>query len=280
MKYNMSSPLSAHEVGEGFPVLIVHGWQGEGKVEELDFEPIFVEAPGFLRIYVDLPGMGSTPGDSIQSLDEIYLRLANFIDSRLQKSRFALIGTSIGGYLARALAQKYHGQVDGLVLRVPVIEPQYSKRDLDPYSSLVENKELMSTMSNEDKKLLGDVIVQTPIYIQTLRAKIIKIHLPAEKAADKTILDPIRDDPQRYRLSIALIDEDTKFFAPTLVICGRQDGVVGYRDSLRLLELYPRSTFAILDRGTHGLPIDETGVFKGLVRDWIFRVNEWRGRAD
>lgn len=51
-------------------------------------------------------------------------------------------------------------------------------------------------------------------------------------------------------------------------------------DSLRLLELYPRSTYVVLDRGTHGLPIDETSVFEALVRDWINRVNEWRGRTD
>lgn len=135
-------------------------------------------------------------------------------------------------------------------------------------------------MSTEDKNLLGNVLVQTPAYIQTLKAKYKKVYVPAERAADKKTLDPIREDPQRYLLSIPLDDESAKFLAPALVICGRQDGVVGYRDSLRLLELYPRSTYAVLDRGTHGLPIDETGVFEALVRDWIFRVNEWRDRTD
>lgn len=276
----MASTLSAYEIGEGFPVLIVHGWQAEGKVEELDFEPIFAKAPGLLRIYVDLPGMGATPADNVKNLDDIYLRLANFIDSRLQKSRFALIGSSCGGYIARAIAQKYHDQVDGLLLRVPVIEPDNNKRDLDPYSPLVENKEVMSNLSTEDKNLLGNVLVQTPDYVQTLKAKFDEVYLPAERATDKKALDPIRDDPQRYRLSTPFIDENIKFLAPTLIICGRQDEVVGYRDSLRLLELYPRSTFAVLDRGTHGIPIDETGVFEALVRDWIFRVNEWRDRTE
>lgn len=90
----------------------------------------------------------------------------------------------------------------------------------------------------------------------------------------------IRADPQRYRLSFDLDDEKAKFFAPTLVVCGRHDEGVGYRDSLRLLELYPRSTFVVLDRGTHALPVDEGGIFGALVRDWIFRVGEWRARSD
>lgn len=276
----MESHLSAHEIGEGLPILVIHGWQMQGKVEELDFEPIFLKTSGYRRIYVDLPGMGTTPANNIKDLDEIYLRLVQFIDARLEKSRFLVVGSSCGGYLARAIAQKYVEQVDGLLLRVPLIEPDNSMRDLDSFEPLVANKQLMLDISAEDRTLLGDVLIQTPAYVQALKAKFKEAYIPAEEAADNKVLDPIREDPRRYQLSIPLDNGNAKFPAPTLIISGRQDGVVGYRDSLRLLELYPRSTYVVLDRGTHGLPIDETGVFEALVRDWITRTNEWRGRAD
>lgn len=276
----MEPTLSAHEIGEGLPVLIIHGWQMEGRVEELDFEPIFNKTPGLRRIYVDLPGMGKTPADNVKDLDDMYHRLVQFIDSRLGRSRFLLVGSSCGGYLARAIAQQYSEQVDGLLLRVPLIEPEDSMRDLDTFKPLVANQQLMSNISAEDRALLGNVLVQTPVYVQTLKAKYEKSILLAEQAADNKVLDPIRADPHRYRLSFSLDDEDAKFFAPTLIVCGRQDESVGYRDSLRLLELYPRSTYVVLDRGTHGLPIDETSVFEALVRDWITRAEEWRGRTD
>ncbi|CAI7674423.1 unnamed protein product [Penicillium palitans] len=266
----MASILSAHEIGEGLPVLIIHGWQMEGKGEEVDFEPIFNKTPGLRRIYVDLPGMGTTPANNVKDLDEIYHRLVQFIDSRLGSSRFLLVGSSCGGYLA----------LDGLLLRVPLIEPKDSMRDLDAFSPLVANEQLMSNLPAEDKKLLRNVLIQTPAYIKTLKAKYEEVYVPADKAADNEVLDPIRADPDRYQLSFSLDDKSAKFFAPTLVVCGRQDDNVGYRDSLRLLELYPRSTYAVLDRGTHGLPIDETGLFEALVRDWIIRVEEWRGRTD
>ncbi|KAJ5957173.1 hypothetical protein N7501_011452 [Penicillium viridicatum] len=272
--------LSAHEIGEGLPILIIHGWQMEGKGEEVDFEPIFNKTPRLRRIYVDLPGMGTTPANNVKDLDEIYHRLVQFIDSRLGSSRFLLVGSSCGGYLARAIAQKYIDQVDGLLLRVPLIEPKDSMRDLDAFSPLVANEQLMSNLPAEDRELLGNVLIQKPAYVKTLKAKYEEVYLPAEKAADNEVLDPIRADPDRYRLSFSLDDKSAKFFAPTLVVCGRQDDNVGYRDSLRLLELYPRSTYAVLDRGTHGLPIDETGLFEALVRDWIIRVEEWRGRTD
>jgi pimeloyl-ACP methyl ester carboxylesterase len=79
----VDSLLFAHEIGEGLPVLIIHGWEMDGKVEERDFEPIFTKALGFLRIYVDLPGMGTTPANNVKDLDDIYFRLVQFIDARL-----------------------------------------------------------------------------------------------------------------------------------------------------------------------------------------------------
>ncbi|KAJ5755414.1 alpha/beta hydrolase [Penicillium manginii] len=278
----MQSILSAHEIGEGIPIIIIHGWEMQGKAEEPDFEPIFSTIPGHRRIYVDLPGMGITPANNVKDLDDMYNRLSQFIDARLGSSRFLLIGSSCGGYLARAIAQKYAGQVDGLLLRVPLIEPKDSMRDLDPFKPLVENETLMSNVSAEDKALLGDILVQTPPYIQALKAKYEDVYLPAGNAADSEALDPIRADPDRYRLSSALLDESARFFAPTLIVCGRQDQSVGYRDSLRLLELYPRSSYVVLDRSTHGLPVDdsERSVFGVLVRDWINRVDEWRNRLD
>ncbi|KAJ5291820.1 hypothetical protein N7478_001071 [Penicillium angulare] len=275
----MESILPSNEIGEGLPILIIHGWQMEGRVEALDFEPIFSNLSGLRRIYVDLPGMGNAPANDIKDQEDILHRLVQFIDSRLGKSRFLLIGSSCGGYLARAIAQKYIDQVDGLFLRVPLIEPEDSRRDLDTFKPVLENEQFISTLSAEDKKLLGDILVQTPAYVETLKSKYEGVYVPAEKASDAKALDPIREDPGRYQLSFSLDDQSSKFFAPTLIVCGRQDQSVGYRDSLRLLELYPRSTYVVLDRGTHGLPIDETGLFEALVRDWIVRVKEWRGRT-
>lgn len=53
---------------------------------------------------------------------------------------------------------------------------------------------------------------------------------------------------------------------------------MSYRDNLRLLELYPRSTYVVLDRGTHGIPINtsETSVFGALVRDWTFKASMYQ----
>ncbi|KAK6379373.1 hypothetical protein LTS17_006291 [Exophiala oligosperma] len=275
----MESTLCAHEIGEGVPIVIIHGWEMNGKVEELDFEPIFDSSKeDFRRIYVDLPGMGATTANGLRDLDDMLVRLTGFIDGRLApSSRFMLVGSSCGAYLARALAHQYAGRVDGLLLRVPLVEPQDGLRDLDPFRPLVADEGLMSSISDQDKALLGNVLVQTPSYMKCLKSKYEYGYCPAMKAADNEVLDPIRADPSRYKISLALDDDKVVMAAPTLIVSGRQDMTVGYRDSLRLLELYPRSTFVVLDRGGHDLPVEQDGVFQALVRDWLTRVTEWRG---
>lgn len=272
----MEYTLYANEIGDGYPILIIHGWQMNGQVEEAAFEPIFVKTQGFRRIYVDLPGMGRTPASGIQNVDDIYLRLVQFIDTRLHGSKFMLIGTSLGGHLARAIAQKYETQVDGLLLRVPLIQPDDRLRDLDVFQPIVASEQLVSSLSSIDRALLGDILIQTPEYIKALKLRAEESWSPAEQMADNNTLTPIRLDPERYKLSTSLEPRNNKFLAPTLIVCGRHDPVVGYRDSIPLLELYPRSTFVVLDRGTHGIPIDEGIVFEALVHDWLIRVAEWR----
>lgn len=272
----MTSTLATYEIGEGLPILILHGWQMRKEVEIGDFEPVFAKISNLHRIYVDLPGMGASSTDGIQSLDDIYSRLVQFIDQTLGEQRFLLVGSSCGGYLARALAYKYRGQVDGLLLRMPLIEADDAKRDLDVIEPLLSDKQVTSKLSTEDRTMLGDVLIQTPTYVEALRARYTEVFVPAVEAADKAVLEAIRADPTRYKLSIAEAFEQVEFTAPTLIVTGRHDATVGYRDSLRLLELYPRSTHIVIDRGTHDFPIDQLGFFEVLVQDWIVRVLEWR----
>ena len=250
--------LSAFEIGEGVPVLFVHGWQLDGETEAFDYEPILSSIPGFRRVYVDLPGMGMTPANNIQNQDDILSRLVDFVDKRIGESQSVLVGTSCGGYLTPALAQNHADQVDGLLLRVPLVEPGDGKRDVDIFEPLVQDEQFMASVSAQDKKSLGSVLIQTPAFIKALKAEFDRVYLSASRAADNKMLDPIRADAQRYRLSSPFDCERHKFVAPTLIVCARHDGSVGYRDSIRLLECYPRSTYAVLDRSTHRLPIDES----------------------
>jgi pimeloyl-ACP methyl ester carboxylesterase len=64
------------------------------------------------------------------------------------------------------------------------------------------------------------------------------------------------------------------FDRPALILVGRQDAFVGYRDSLKLTANYSRATFAILDRAGHGLEVEQETVFNCLVNELLDRVEE------
>ena len=139
--------------------------------------------------------MGKTPANGIRNLDDIYSRLVEFIDSRLEKSNFLVVGSSCGAYIARAIAQKYSTQVDGLLLRVPLMEPNDKDRDLDPFESLVSNKQVMDNRSAKEKAAMGnDVLIQTPEYVKALMRKYETLNSPAIEEGDNDVLVNIRED--------------------------------------------------------------------------------------
>ena len=279
------SILSAREFGSGTPILFIHGWQMDSNAEAYDFEPIFSSLSGFHRIYVDLPAHGCTPSYQVQNLDDIYTHLEQFIAQRIgSTSHLLLVGSSCGAYLARALAGSHAQQIDGLLLRVPVIHPESRMRDVDQFEPLIRNHSVLKdALSQTPSHSLHDtnVLIQTPPYITALDSKFTQAYLPAIRVANNEVLDTIRTDPQRYQLSPKHQENLLRtFLAPTLILTGRHDTDVGYRDSLALTAVYPRSTYVILDRGTHALPVDERGVFDALVHDWLYRVKEWRSLAN
>jgi pimeloyl-ACP methyl ester carboxylesterase len=59
-----------------------------------------------------------------------------------------------------------------------------------------------------------------------------------------------------------------------LILVGRQDAMVGYRDAWDILKNYPRGTFVMLDRAGHNRQIEQETLFNALVNEWLDRVEE------
>jgi pimeloyl-ACP methyl ester carboxylesterase len=77
-------------------------------------------------------------------------------------------------------------------------------------------------------------------------------------------------------------DPDTlpsPFWAPALFLTGRQDSWCGYRGAFRILDNYPRATYAVLDRAAHALAMEQRTLFRNLVSEWLDRVEEFAPAA-
>ena len=265
--------------GEGTPIVFIHGWELSAAYESAEWEPIFdrlgEQAQHYRRYYIDLPGMGLSPIDAtVFDLQSMLDRIADFIHLHISPEKFLLVGTSLGGYLARALATRFGDQVIGVLLKVPLIEPENERRDVEIAKPIVRNEDAMAVIpTSQLPDLGGSVLVQTPAYIGKLLAKV-AVANESTTTNNNAALEAIRNDPKRYSLPLLESGGEVKFEGPALILTGRHDDVVGYRDALRLLEVYPRASFVVLDRGTHFLPVDEGDLVQGLVGDWLRRVEE------
>jgi pimeloyl-ACP methyl ester carboxylesterase len=251
-------------LGEGRPILLLHGWTMDRRVEIFDYEKIFATCPGWRRIYPDLPGMGrSVARAGLFSQDDVLEALLAFVDQVLPDGRFALAGTSLGAYLARAVAARRRARIAGLLLRVPCIFAEDARRTLPPFQALVTDP--------EGRANLADLLIQTPEYAQALKHKDDAVVQPAIQAT-APIANEIRADPKRYGFSFDLIEAEKTFDEPTLIIAGRRDTTVGYRDAWSILDSYPRATFVALDRADHGWPMETPNLLPALIDDWLARI--------
>ena len=128
-----------------------------------------------------------------------------------------------------------------------------------------------STVDADERTALGDFLVQAPEYLEAMRAKMHDLVLPA-MAACAPFVPEMRLDPKRYAFSFDLAVAEKSFGKPVLIVAGRQDTTVGYRDAWEILESYPRATFAVLDRADHVWPVESPALLAALVDDWLERV--------
>ncbi len=164
-------------------------------------------------------------------------------------------------------------RIDGLLLRVPAIVPDTAKRMLPAFEPLVRDEALVASLEERERAVLGNVLVQAPGYLEALRRKMHGLVQPAIEVCAPFVPE-MRTDPVRYAFSFDLAAAEKGFPRPTLVVAGRQDTTVGYRDAWEILESYPRATFAVIDRADHVWPVESPALLAALIDDWLGRIEK------
>ena len=230
--------------GAGRPIVFLPGWGGDNGEGRDIHEPVFEGRPGWRRIYVDPPGTGRSPADpSITDQDGMLASILGLVDSVVGVERFALAGTSAGGLQARGIIKRDPSRVLGLLLRVPGIVVDRTRRTLPT----------------------DDYLVRTPEWAD----KDLRYYDAVDSIADLDFLGRIQADVSTYSLRE---DPAARFEGPTLIVTGRQDTIAGYADAWSILDDYPRATYAVLDQQDHGLPVRRLAAYQALVDDWLDRI--------
>lgn len=257
-------------IGEGKPIVMLHGYYTDHTLMVGCMENVFSVRNNYKRIYIDLPGMGkSSSAEWINNSDSMLDIVIDFIEKIIPNENFLLAGESYGGYLARGVMYKMADNVDGVALICPLIIPDYKKRNLPEHVVLVKDNRLLSKLTKEDAEDFNSfVVVQSERIYERYQDEI----MSGVKNANSEFLQNLMKNG--YGFSFDVDKTDKKFEKPTIILLGKQDDSVGYKDAWPILENFPRATFAVLDSAGHNLQIEQADLFNSLINEWLIRTNE------
>lgn len=257
------------EGSEGMPVLMLHGFGCNLELMRGCFEPAFEGRAGYRRVYVDFPGHGQSGASlEIASSDELVSCVLALMDEVFCDEPFLVCGESYGGYIALGVVCQRPQQCCGMHLICPLTVDSLEHLDAEKPCLLVQDEEYLASLSDEDRESL--------LMMATRADKIVGERFFVEDAPGFAQANPefMAAIDEHFPLSIG-IDKTLSanpFEAPSLILCGRQDSVVGYRDQQRLIDLMPRCSYAILDIAGHNLQIEQRELMITLVHEWLDRV--------
>lgn len=262
------SPPRPHVVrrGTGLPMLFVHGNAVDHRLL-LELDDAFGHSGRWERIYFDLPGFGHTPPlDSPGGLPDLADWLDNTVEGLVGHLPFAIVGSSLGGLLARDLVARRPGQCLGLALLATVVDPVRANRTLPDPAVVVADHTLLASLDAAVAAMYQAVaVVQTPENWERYR----RAALPGLRLADD---DAMARLAAQYALPNFVEEQLDEFDCPVLIVAGRQDAIVGFEDQRLLAQRFAACTFAALDHAGHNVHLDQPNVVRALLEDWGQRV--------
>ncbi|MBB2890676.1 alpha/beta fold hydrolase [Flexivirga oryzae] len=245
------------EHGSGLPLVALHGVAVDHRELEAGLEPLLPDGD-CRRIYPDLPAMGRSTAVGLASNNDVVTALGAFIERTVHGPALVL-GQSYGAYLARGLAARRPDLVAGLALICPLSEsvgerpsPKVVVQDDRAYDELDPSQH-----AGFDEYF----VVRTPATGRRYRDSVVP---SASLVNESALTDIFTEFP---------IDMGHGTYSyPTLVAAGLHDTTVGFDDAVHLLDIYPRTTVAVIDGAGHALIHERPRALAGLISDWSERV--------
>ncbi|WP_025028960.1 alpha/beta fold hydrolase [Caldalkalibacillus mannanilyticus] len=250
--------------GEGVPLLILHSMGTDYRSMKMWMEPIFSSIQGFKRYYIDLPAHGlSKIDESLKSTDDMLNNILEFIEKKVSNQFFHLVGFSFGGYLAQGILHYKRKQVRGLCLLASAL---HLKEKALPKKVVYEKDEVLLNTLNPDIREAFEtlMIIQNEENLKRFLSEL----QPGRLLANREVLTSSWREKEYFLSEVPFHDVES-LPQSALIILGKQDFICGYKDHEFLINIFPNSTFVILDRAGHMLQIEKREVIQVLIKDWL-----------
>lgn len=266
MKIEVSKASMNYDIiGDGIPVLLIHGFSLDYQVMKGAYEPLFSKLTGFKRIYVDLPAMGeSEEKNGLNSSKDILECLIDFVDKVIGSEKFIVIGQSYGGYLAQAIVASIPEKTLGLGLLCPLIIADSERRDLPDHKLVIDDR---NNIKYEDKEALEEFLEFAVVANQSTYNRYKTDVLIGLNKATSDILEVIREE--HYELSPEPYESINNYDKPSLVLVSKQDSTVGYKDAMRLDSNISNLSIHMINGAGHALQYEQESIFNDLTLNWL-----------
>jgi pimeloyl-ACP methyl ester carboxylesterase len=200
--------LFFQERGRGYPVILLHGFPFHQKIWDSFAEKL---SENFRVVTVDLPGFGRSP--SIKppfTIDQVGDELVSWIEKN-KLSGCALIGHSLGGYIALAVAHKKPSLLSSLALFHSTAYPDSAEKKIS------RNKVLEFIDKNGVESFTSNFIA--PLFVDQQHPAISQVRAIAVQATTETVKGytaAMRDREDRT-------DVLKSFNKPILIMGGEND---------------------------------------------------------
>jgi pimeloyl-ACP methyl ester carboxylesterase len=264
------SPINFIDLGEGPPVLFIHGLGGSWPnwLEQL---PVF--AREHRVIAVDLPGFGHSPMPRETISISGYARTVDALLDELGVDAAAVVGNSMGGFVAAELAIGFPRRVERLVL--------VSAAGISTYDNKAATRALPGLRRAEHIVAAyagwvaahSDAVARRP-GLRNATLGFVASHpsrLPAALAAEQ-----IRGagKPGFLQGLAANLDYDfrerlAEIVCPTLIVWGDNDRVITVRDADRFAELIGGSRKVVFEDTGHVPMLERPAAFNALLDEFL-----------
>jgi pimeloyl-ACP methyl ester carboxylesterase len=266
-------PINVVELGEGPPILFVHGLIGRWThwVEQLT-----AFAGSHRVIAVDLPGFGDSPLPAQGGISvPIYARTIERLMEALEISAAAFVGHSMGGFTSVELAINFPERVERLVLISPaglstynnprnlllVAQMRRFRQIVDPYHARVAAH--------------AELLARRPrLRLLDPTTHIVARHsdrLPAPFVAEfvRGLGAPGYIDGMEAIFNYDYRDRLGEIACPTLIVWGDRDAVVTAKDADLYERLIPNSRKVIFRDTGHMAMIERPMAFNALLEEFL-----------
>lgn len=256
-----------NEAGSGHPVILLHG-SGPGSTGWSNFRTNIATLAQDFHVYaVDMPGWGQSDTQTPETGYDHVAALIAFMDA-LDIDKAALVGNSMGGITSISTAILHPERVSHLIsMGAPV--PGQNTWGANGLSEGL--KVLFRTYQNptiENMKEVTEVMAFDPALTS---GDLAALRLDAALAHPEH-LDSWNNAPGGNPLSTEYFTYGPRLAeitAPTLALHGRDDRVVSYEQSLRLVSAVDNARLLLINKCGHWAQIEHAVEFNRVVRDFI-----------